>query len=95
MNVVRLLSGRKRQSETDAMLLWTFIFKDGLPLDSCLSLHLNCRKCLHHRAMEDISIVGRACSPLALPTSPSQVRFSLEKGEAQHALLINPVRQVQ
>ncbi|KAG0354803.1 hypothetical protein BGZ54_001477, partial [Gamsiella multidivaricata] len=39
------LTGPKALSEADALLLWASVFKDGLPLDTALSLHLGDQGC--------------------------------------------------
>ncbi|KAI7820183.1 hypothetical protein BC939DRAFT_458562 [Gamsiella multidivaricata] len=45
MHVIRPLTGPKALSEADALLLWASVFKDGLPLDTALSLHLGDQGC--------------------------------------------------
>ncbi|KAF9080807.1 hypothetical protein BGX27_005227, partial [Mortierella sp. AM989] len=44
-HVVRPLTGAKKPSEADAMLIWGAMFKDGLPLDCRMSIHLGEQGC--------------------------------------------------
>ncbi|KAF9902892.1 hypothetical protein BX616_001778 [Lobosporangium transversale] len=44
-HAIRPLTGNKKPSEGDVMLLWGCIFKDGLPLDTQLCLHLGEQGC--------------------------------------------------
>ncbi|KAG0197382.1 hypothetical protein BGX33_000699 [Mortierella sp. NVP41] len=81
-NIIRPLYGSKAPSEADCIAIWSSIFREGLPLDSHLSMHLGEQGCsasaLSKSKLADIFETG------TMPRNLDELRFFL--GDPVHRL---------